>query len=414
MYKIHYVWELCREKFHKMLKINTLRIFLRPFLGVRLGRFGVLGLISVFFLAFLEGCGAGDSTEKGVPCVPMVESSLFRACFEGGRRFVEVKSFVGKDSLVNRFLFEGPVDRVVTLSSSQIGFMERLGLQNHIVAVGEGNLVADSGLYSRVKDGSLPQVYTGHALSLEPLVALAPDLVMTFATGHGDDDYERINALGLSMMLTSEWQENSPVAKAEWIKLYGMLFDAGDGALVHRADSIFRQESEVYRAISSALNRTKEGEGAVCPRVLAGMSYGGVWYAPGGESYTAKLIRDAGGCYLWASDKTRELKLSMEEVLALADSVDVWVNPGMFSTPEEILAAEPRAERIKAFREKRVYQNDGRVGPGGGNDFYEGAVGRPAELLWNVAKIVNLGIMPNIGPYFLDTTYKWYRNIYNF
>ena len=111
------------------------------------------------------------------------------------------------------------------------------------------------------------------------------------------------------------------------------------------------------------------------------MNYGGVWYAPGGNSFTAHLIRDAGGCYLWASDTSRELTFTLEEIMLVADSADVWVNPGAFSSAEDILAAEPRVRHIRAFREKRVCQNDGRRGPGGGNDFYESAVAYPAELL---------------------------------
>ena len=141
------------------------------------------------------------------------------------------------------------------------------------------------------------------------------------------------------------------------------------------------------------------------------MSYGGVWHAPGGKSFTANLIRDAGGCYLWASDTSRELNFSFEQVYALADSVDVWVNPSMFATAEEIVALEPRVKNIRAFREKAVFQNDGRRGIGSGNDFYEGAITRPAELLWNFAKCIK-GSVPGVNS--LDTTYKWYRNIYNF
>ena len=141
------------------------------------------------------------------------------------------------------------------------------------------------------------------------------------------------------------------------------------------------------------------------------MTYGGVWHASGGNSFTANLIRDAGGCYLWASDTSRELTFSFEQVYALADSVDVWVNPSMFATADEIVALEPRVKNIKAFRDKKVFQNDGRKGPHAGNDFYEGAITRPAELLWNLAKCIN-GTVPGVNS--LDTNYKWYRNIYNF
>ena len=103
-----------------------------------------------------------------------------------------------------------------------------------------------------------------------------------------------------------------------------------------------------------------------CPRVLAGMSYGGVWHASGGNSFTANLVRDAGGCYLWASDTSRELTFSFEEVYALADSVDVWVNPSMFATADEILALEPRRGDYSAGRTPvESYEMHKRHGSGG-------------------------------------------------
>lgn len=143
------------------------------------------------------------------------------------------------------------------------------------------------------------------------------------------------------------------------------------------------------------------------------MSYGGVWYAPGGNSYTAQLIQDAGGCYLWAGTEERELRLPLEQVIALADSADIWINPGMFSTAEEILGAEPRVARIKAFREKRVFQNDGRKGPGGGNDFYESAVAKPEKVLndfvWAIGAFKDSEKADSTAP-----GTRWYRNIFNF
>ena len=259
------------------------------------------------------------------------------------------------------------------------------------MGVGEGRYIADSALYTRVQNGEVAEVGSGPTLSLEKLMALKPDLVMNFATGGGYDDYERIEALGLPLMLTSEWQEDHPLAKAEWIKLFGMLF--GKEAL---ADSIYEQSKLVY-LVNGIFTKINAAHIPNCPRVLVGMSYGGTWYAPGGNSYTAQLIHDAGGCYLWAEDSSREQRFPLEQVIAIADS-----------------AEEPRVSVIKAFKEKRVYQNDNRKGPGGGNDFYESAVTYPEELLREMTQIFeqDTDSAKNASA---DTTHpRWYRNIFNF
>ena len=383
-------------KIHKMLKINTLRTFFRSILGARTA---LLTLLSLSLLA----C-SGEKKENGAKdCAPLPSLQYSKNLKIGescGERVAEIRSIVGRDTLTRRFSLEKPLSRVVAQSSAQIGYLLKLGLGDRIVGVSEGQYIADSALYARVQKGEVVEVGSGTTLSLEKLVALKPDLVMNFATGAGYDDYERIEALGLPLMLTSEWQEDHPLAKAEWIKLYGILF-----GVEQLADSIYEQSKLVYLVtkIFTDINAARIPD---CPRVIAGMSYGGVWYAPGGQSYTAQLIRDAGGCYLWASDSSRELRFSLEEIIALADSVDVWFNPGMFSTPDEILATEPRVAAIKAFKEKRVYQNDARKGPSGGNDFYESAVARPEKVLEDFIWAINAS--PD------SAQPRWYRNIFNF
>jgi iron complex transport system substrate-binding protein len=462
-----------------MLKINKLRLFCHPFQGLRFSFSDDLPCVTCPFLlpllwvgvlmggVFLTGCReeAKDLQAK-IPVdkcnesvqFESVESDYFSIGKLCGVDVAVVRSVVGKDTLVHKYVMMDsaaaslgtdlqrrgfpedwrsavvlrvPLNRVAALSTSQVGYMLRLGLRDKIVGVSDGQYIVDSVLYERAQNKSVASI--GYdAGALEKLMALNLDLVLDFTTGGDYDNYEQIARTNLPLMLTSEWQENTPLAKLEWIKLYGILF-----GIRAQADSIFVQEKNKYETLkkliaSSVTNdsinpKATEGRDPIahsplptsnflpstkhCPRVLAGMSYGGVWHASGGKSFTANLVRDAGGCYVWASDTSRELTFSFEEVYALADSVDVWVNPSMFATADEILALEPRVKNIKAFREKKVFQNDGLKGPGAGNDFYEGAITRPAELLWNLTKCIK-GPVPGVNS--IDTSYKWYRNIYNF
>ena len=465
--------------YHRVLKINKLGPLRNPFRGVRFSFLRFFGVCGLFFcLAAMNGCKEEPQEISAGTCggdvryEPVGSSylSIGKLC---GCDVAVIRSVVGKDTLVHRFVMMDsaeaslgmdlrrrgfpeewlsavvlrvPLRRVAALSTSQVGYILRLGLRDKIIGVSDGQYIVDSVLYYRTQQKSSMFVESiGYdAGALEKLMALKLDLVLDFTTGGDYDNYEQIARTNLPLMLTSEWQEESPLAKLEWIKLYGILF--GVRAL---ADSIYEQEKRLYETLRDLIansasdpnidertdfqsyrRKTKENvseknllskdslssfvsrlSSKSCPRVLAGMSYGGVWHAPGGNSFTANLVRDAGGCYLWEADTSRELAFSFEQVYALADSVDVWVNPSMFATAEEIVALEPRVKNIKAFREKLVFQNDGRRGIGSGNDFYEGAVTRPAELLWNLAKCIN-GTVPGVNS--LDTTYKWYRNIYNF
>ena len=461
---------------------------MNPFRGLRfdflanLRRFWRRGVPFFGFCAILPcvisiaGCNRSEPETVNVPkCTEAVQfenigSSYFSMGKLCGVDVAVLRSVIGKDTLVHKFVMMDsaasalgtdlrrrgfpeewlsaavlrvPLKRVAALSTSQVGFMLRLGLRDKIVGVSDGQYIVDSVLYYRTRRDSCKASEFVESIgydagALEKLMALKPDLVLDFTTGGDYDNYEQIARTSLPLMLTSEWQEESPLAKLEWIKLYGILFGVRP-----LADSIFEHEKRLYETLRDLIAKSASRNGGVagetspdnksekklsslvkvgepaeprlsskqCPRVLAGMTYGGVWHASGGNSFTANLIRDAGGCYLWASDKSRELTFPFEQVYALADSVDVWVNPSMFATADEIVALEPRIKNIKAFREKMVFQNDGRKGPHAGNDFYEGAITRPAELLWNFANCIN-GPIPGVNS--LDTNYKWYRNIYNF
>ena len=492
--KIHYLPVLCMHFCYKSLKINKLGSFVNPFRGLwfdflaNLRRFWRRGVPFFGFCAILPcvisiaGCNRSEPETANVPkCTEAVQfenigSSYFSMGKLCGVDVAVLRSVIGKDTLVHKFVMMDsaasalgtdlrrrgfpeewlsaavlrvPLKRVAALSTSQVGFMLRLGLRDKIVGVSDGQYIVDSVLYYRTRRDSCKASEFVESIgydagALEKLMALKPDLVLDFTTGGDYDNYEQIARTSLPLMLTSEWQEESPLAKLEWIKLYGILFGVRP-----LADSIFEHEKRLYETLrdliansasrnggvvgvspargGSELQGASEGEASPandslptsyflpstksCPRVLAGMTYGGVWHAPGGRSFTANLIRDAGGCYLWSADTSRELAFSFEQVYALADSVDIWVNPSAFGTADEIVALEPRVKNIKAFKEKMVFQNDGRKGPHAGNDFYEGAITRPAELLWNFANCIN-GPIPGVNS--LDTNYKWYRNIYNF
>ncbi len=236
---------------------------------------GALVLLGAVFSLLCSACGNGGQSGKSDGCGELATLEYARNLKMGSpcdENLLEVRSVVGRDTLVKRFALrkraegEGaaedvvdlshgraketvlrvPLERVVALSSAQVGFLLRLGLMDRIVAVGEGKYVADSALYARVQRGEVAEVGNGTSISLEKILAVRPDLVMDFATGGSQDDYERINSLGIPLMLTSEWQEEHPLAKIEWIKLFGKLF-----GVEARADSIYEQSKNVYLQVAN-------------------------------------------------------------------------------------------------------------------------------------------------------------------
>ena len=252
--------------------------------GARFNFCTLLGGVALFCAVFLAGCGQKEQESSAVPqcgegvLFEPVGSSFFSIGKLCGVDVAELRSVVGKDSLVHRyvmmdsaaaslgtdlrrrgfpaewlsaFVLRVPLRRVVALSTSQVGYLLRLGLRDNIIGVSDGNYIVDS--YYRTQRGSsnaqtaavagAPKFVESigyDADALEKLMALSPDLIFDFTTGGDYDNYEQIARTSLPLMLTSEWQEDSPLAKLEWIKLYGILF-----GIRPLADSIYEDEDHI-------------------------------------------------------------------------------------------------------------------------------------------------------------------------
>lgn len=373
-------------------------------------------LFSVFLLAACRENPAEKRASAGASVgVPVRQMQLRYArnfsvdSLPGGALGVSVRVFLGSGVSEARYLlvhegdqpaegWEGavkiavPVRRVVALSGGHYSFLKKLGKGAAVIALGERKNVADSALYGRMARGEVGEVGDGPQFSEEKAYALAPDLVVGFATGGAfDADFSKLREAGIPVLLASEWQETSALARAEWLKLFGALTGTN-------ADSVFAVLESEYLAFRDSVKKDS------CVPVLAGTPAAGFWFAPGGRSYTASLLEDAGACLVFGPDSARERKLPVEEAFAAALAAKLWVNPG-FSDPQALLASEPRVDKLPAFLERRVYQFDKLKGPEGALDFYEGATLEPARLLRDLHRLV-------WGGHKADSSLTWYRNIF--
>ena len=126
---------------------------------------------------------------------------------------------------------------------------------------------------------------------------------------------------------------------------------------------------------------------------------------PGGKSYVAEAFRDAGAQYLWEDDgSTGSMPLHIEAVLERAGDADIWIDPTNVASMEELAAEDERYTIFRAFRSGRVFKNDARIGPGGGNDIWEGGVAYPERVLADLISIIHPDLLP-------DHRRIWYRQL---
>jgi iron complex transport system substrate-binding protein len=226
-----------------------------------------------------------------------------------------------------------------------------------------------------------------HTLNYELILTLRPDLVIAYGiTAEVSGMVKRLEALGIPVILDGDYLEDQPLGKTEWIRFLAAFFNRD-----RKADSIFRSVASSYEKYRDMVRDSREK-----PSVMTGLPWKDTWYIPGGNSFAAAYIRDAGGTYLWEDLDSREaVPLDLEAIYARAAMADLWINCGAARSLAEIGRMDKRLNRFRPMSTGRVFNNNARINPEGGNDFWESGVMAPQKILADMISIFHPEILPD-------------------
>jgi iron complex transport system substrate-binding protein len=225
-------------------------------------------------------------------------------------------------------------------------------------------------------------VGSGTGLNAEKLIAIHPDLVLGNAIGEEEfAALQRLQTAGVPVLVTAEWMEDSPLARAEWIRLFGILLGKE-----READSLFAAIETSYLALAEQARLAAQKEGR--PTVLIGAPFRDVWFVSGGRSYMARFLADAGADYLWANDSTAGgVPMSFESVLNRARNADFWIDPSDWHGLDEGLKEDARFKDFDAFQRRNVFNNNAREAQRGFSDYWESGIVNPQRVLADLISI---------------------------
>jgi iron complex transport system substrate-binding protein len=270
-----------------------------------------------------------------------------------------------------------PVETIVASSTTHAGFMTHLDADDLLMGMNNPERLYDSVLYDRYLSGELLKMGRDLEYNLEYLISAHPSVILqTGIDGQFKPD-NRLLESGIPVLYILEWMESTPLGRAEWIKVFGVL--TGRGAL---ADSLFAQIEDSYLSLCAKVDSNARRR-----KVFTGTDFKGTWYVPGGRNYLANFFQDAGLEYPWASvDQSASLALSFEAVHNQAGDAPLWIGVAVDSI-SQLLAIEKRYANFRAVQEKQVYTLTHRVNLHGGNDYWEGGVVRPDQILADLIAI---------------------------
>lgn len=301
---------------------------------------------------------------------------------------------VYKDSsLIKNFpktitLVKSPCKRIAALSSIYANMFCELGLINDIVAIDNIEYINNPKLISKHRSDNIKELVKGIEIDLEQTIKLAPDIIFTFGMGDPKKDVNpKLLLTKIPIAVSLDHKEETPLARAEWIKFFAAFVDKNE-----MADSIFKTVEKNYNELNRLAQKTTKK-----PTVVTDIKYSDSWYIPGGKSYLAQFLKDAGANYLWKDDlNSGSLPLSFEQVYVKAKEADFWINPSSLKTKKEILSFDARYAEFKAFKAGNVYNNTKTTNSKGYSTYWETGMIYPDRILHDLLVIFHPEIKEQI------------------
>ncbi len=305
-----------------------------------------------------------------------------------GSKEVEMSYFISRNGEQAPTGFTGPTipagaKRIVCMSSSYIAMLDALGQVNRIVAVSGIDYVSNP--YILAHKDSIKDM--GPEMNYELLLGLKPDIVLLYGIGDAQTAItDKLKELSIPYIYMGEYLEESPLGKAEWMVVLSELTDSREKGI-----EIFSEIPKRYLSLKALTESVGQ-----CPTVMFNMPWNDSWVMPSTKSYMAQLVADAGAEYIYKENSSNSsTPIGLETAYGLIQKADYWINVGSATSLDELKTVNPKFADAKAVRERTVYNNNLRLTPTGGNDYWESAVVRPDMVLRDLIHIFHPELVPD-------------------
>ena len=277
-----------------------------------------------------------------------------------------------------------PLKNIVVTSTTHIAMLELLGVEKSLIGFPQTYFVSSKKTRQRIDSGLVKELGNVQQLNTEVLLTMKPDLIMSFEISGSNKTMQELDKKGFNILINTDWMEETPLGRLEWIQLYGLLFNQQI-----KADSLFHAiEKNYLDAVKIAQKATKK------PSILSGIVFNDVWNLPAGKSLEAQLLKDANTNYFWKdTEGTGSLSLSIEVVFDKAKKADIWVAPGIYNSIEALAQSNNLYPYFNPIQQKKVYSYAHLRGKTGGYIYFETAATRPDLVLKDLIKIAHPELM---------------------
>jgi iron complex transport system substrate-binding protein len=286
-----------------------------------------------------------------------------------------------------------PVSKIVVTSTTHIPHLDLLESSEKLIGFPQTDLISSEITRNLIDSGKVTDLGNGPSANPEIVIDLQPDWMMISTLGEDLRYLDLFAQAGIPAIINGEYVEQNPLGRAEWIKFTGILLGKYKEAV-----AVF---DEIEKAYLDAEKLTQNLAESAKPKVLSGVIYQDIWYAPGADSWGARILENAGGSYIFA-DQSGEgsLQLNYEFVLDNGLETDYWIGSADFADLNAMGNSEPRYQAFNPWKNGQVYTYTAKKGATGGLEYFELGYVRPDLILKDLIKILHPDLLPDYELYF--------------
>lgn len=273
-----------------------------------------------------------------------------------------------------------PIKKVSCLSLTHISFLQELNVLHSITSVANAQLVNNKSIQTKIKNNNIKNLGDAVALNKELLIEDNPEVVFTYGVDNSSNEFVNdIKKIGLKPIIIAEHMENHPLGKAEWIKFFAVFY-----GLEKKANKVFSEIEQRYNSAKQITDTIVANR----PTVLCALPWNDKWYLPGGKSFQAQFIKDAGANYLWEdNNRFSSFVLDKEVIIDRAINADYWIHVNQNNSLKDLINLDRKYAYIKAVKDTNVYNNNNIEQANKANMYWENGVVNPDIILKDLIKI---------------------------
>lgn len=286
-----------------------------------------------------------------------------------------------------------PISKVILTSTTQVPHLDMLGETDQLIGFPQTDLISSVPTRARIDAGKVTDLGSGPSANPEMVINLQPDWIMISTLGEDLRYLDLFAQANIPALINGEYVEQNPLGRAEWIKFTGILLGKYEEAVAE-----FEKIKTAYQEAEKLADQIPADHR---PKVLSGVMYQDIWYAPGAESWGAQILQNAGGDYAFSDQMgSGSLQLNYEFVLDQAAEAEVWIGSADFPDVKTMGTNEPRYQNFQAWKTGQIYTYTAKKGATGGLEYFELGYVRPDLILKDLIKILHPELLPEYELYF--------------